>query len=253
VVHRGQEPQLALKFVTMMRACKLLSKGYKGFLCHVVKTEDTGPSLEHIPMVREFPDVFPDEIPGIPPLREVEFCIDLTPRATPISKAPYRMALTKLKELKAQLDELLEKGYIRPTTSPWGASVLFMRKKDGTLRLCIGYQELNRITVKNRYPLPRIDDLFDQLWGAGTFSKIDLRSRYHQLRITDKDIPRTAFRTRYRHYEFMVMPFGLTNAPVAFMGLMNRVFKPYLDQFVMVFIDNDLIYSRIPEEHTHHL
>jgi len=154
---------MGIKLVSVMRAHKLLGKGCEWFLRHVVKTEDAGPSLDDIPLAREFPDVFSDEIPGMPPLREVEFCIDLTPGATPISKAPYRMAPAELKELKAQLEELLKKGYIRPNTSPWGAPVLFVKKKDGILRLCIDYQELNKITVKNRYPLPRIDDLFDRL------------------------------------------------------------------------------------------
>jgi len=163
------------------------------------------------------------------------------------------MAPTELKELKIQLDELLQKGFIRPSVSPWGAPVLFVKKKDGTLRLCIDYRELNKITIKNKYHLPRIDDLFDQLQGARVFSKIDLRSGYHQLRIKPKDIPKTAFRTRYGHYEFTVMPFGLTNTPAAFMDLMNRVFRPYLDKFVVVFIEDILIYSKDKEEHADHL
>jgi len=170
---------------------------------------------------------FPEELPGLPPPREIDFEIELVPGAQPISKTPYRMAPTELKELKTQLDELLQKGFIRPSVSPWGAPVLFVKEKDGTLRLCIDYQELNKITIKNKYPLPQIDDLFDQLQGAGVFSKIDLRSGYHQLRIKLEDIPKTAFRTRYGHYEFTVMPFGLANAPTAFMDLMNSVFKPY--------------------------
>ncbi|KAJ1684802.1 hypothetical protein LUZ63_016192 [Rhynchospora breviuscula] len=160
---------------------------------------------------------------------------------------------SELKELKTQLEELLEKGFIRPSTSPWGAPVLFVRKKDGTLRLCIDYRELNKVTVPNRYPLPRIDDLFDQLQGSQVYSKIDLRSGYHQLRIRPSDIPKTAFRTRYGHYEFLVMSFGLTNAPAYFMNLMNRVFEDYLDSFVVVFIDDILIYSKSAEEHEHHL
>ena len=171
----------------------------------------------------------------------------------PISIPPYRMAPLELLELKKQLQELLDKGYIRPSVSPWGAPVLFVKKKDGTLRLCIDYRKLNQITVKNKYPLPRIDDLFDQLQGAEVFSKIDLRSGYHQLKISEQDIPKTAFRTRYGHYEFLVMPFGLTNAPAAFMALMNRVFQPYLDQFVIVFIDDILVYSQNKEEHMNHL
>ena len=163
------------------------------------------------------------------------------------------MAPAELKELQIQLQELLDKGFIRPSYSPWGAPVLFVKKKDGTLRMCIDYRELNKLTIKNKYPLPRIDDLFDQLKGAANFSKIDLRSGYHQLRIKDNDVPKTAFRTRYGHYEFLVMPFGLTNAPAAFMDLMNRVFAQYLDKFIIVFIDDILVYSKTPEEHEEHL
>ena len=163
------------------------------------------------------------------------------------------MAPAELKELQTQLQELLDKGFIRPSYSPWGAPVLFVKKKDGSFRMCIDYRELNKVTVKNKYPLPRIDDLFDQLKGASIFSKIDLRSGYHQLKVKDSDIAKTAFRTRYGHYEFTVMPFGLTNAPAAFMDLMNRVFRKYLDKFVIVFIDDILIYSKSPEEHEEHL
>ena len=170
-----------------------------------------------------------------------------------MSRAPYRMAPTELKELKSQLQELLDKGFIRPSVSPWGAPVLFVKKKDGTLRMCIDYRQINKVTVKNKYPLPRIEDLFDQLKGAGVFSKIDRRSGYYQLRVKKEDVPKTAFRTRYGHYEFLVMPFGLTNAPTAFMDLMNRVFRPYVDQFVVVFIDEILVYSKDAQEHEHHL
>ncbi|GJS48305.1 putative reverse transcriptase domain-containing protein [Tanacetum coccineum] len=152
-----------------------------------------------------------------------------------------------------QLQELSDKGFIRPSSSPWGAPVLFVKKKDGSLRMCIDYRELNKLTVKNRYPLPRIDDLFDQLQGSSVYSKIDLRSGYHQLRVREEDISKTAFRTRYGHYEFQVMPFGLTNAPAVFMDLMNRVCKPYLDKFVIVFIDDILIYSKNKQEHEEHL
>ncbi|GJY08736.1 putative reverse transcriptase domain-containing protein [Tanacetum coccineum] len=143
-----------------------------------------------------------------------------------------------------QLKELSDKDFIRPSSSPWGAPVLFFKKKDGSFRMCIDYRELNKLTVKNRYPLPRIDDLFDQLQGSSVYSKIDLSLGYHQLRVREEDIPKTAFRTRYGHYEFQVMPFGLTNAPAVFMDLMNRVCKPYLDKFVIVFIDDILIYSK---------
>ena len=203
--------------------------------------------------MKEFLDVFTDKIFGMPPQREIDFTIDLVPGTGPISKAPYRMAPKEMEELKSQLEELLDKGYIRPSVSPWGAPVLFVRKKDGSLRLCIDYRELNKVTVKNKYPLPRIDDLFDQLRGAGIFSKIDLRSGYHQLRIAEGDIHKTAFRTRYGHYEFTVMPFGLTNAPAAFMCLMNQVFSAYLDKFVVVFIDDILVYSKNRDDHEKHL
>ncbi|GJT48034.1 putative reverse transcriptase domain-containing protein [Tanacetum coccineum] len=184
--------------------------------------------LKDVPIVRDFPDVFPEDLPGIPPARQVEFQIDLLPGAAPVARAPYRF-------------------------SPWGAPVLFVKKKDGSFRMCIDYRELNKLTVKNRYPLPRIDDLFDQLQGSSVYSKIDLRSGYHQLRVREEDIPKTAFRTRYGHYKFQVMPFGLTNAPAVFMDLMNRMCKPYLDKFVIVFIDDILIYSKNKEEHEEHL
>jgi hypothetical protein len=163
------------------------------------------------------------------------------------------MSVPELTELKMQLQELLEKKYIRPNVSTWGAPVLFVRKKDGTLRMCIDYRQLNKLTVKNKYPLPRIDELFDQVKGATIFSKIDLRSGYHQIQIKDEDIAKTTFRTRYGHYEFVVLPFGLTNAPATFMCLMNSVFHQYLDKFVLIFIDDILIYSRNRKEHEEHL
>ena len=151
------------------------------------------------------------------------------------------------------MEELLSKGFIQPSTSPWGAPVLFVKKKDGSLRLCIDYRQLNRATIRNQYSLPRIDELFDQLHGSRVYSKIDLRSGYHQLRVRENDVSKTAFRTRYGHYEFLVMPFGLTNAPSVFMDLMNRVFSPYLDKFVIVIIDDILVYSGSPKEHAEHL
>nr|CAE05068.2 OSJNBa0094P09.7 [Oryza sativa Japonica Group] len=209
--------------------------------------------LSEIPIVREFGDVFPEELPGMPPKREIEFRIDLAPGTTPLYKRPYRMAANELAEVKKQLEELKEKGYIRPSTSPWGAPVIFVEKKDKTKRMCVDYRALNEVTIKNKYPLPRIDDLFDQLKGATVFSKIDLRSGYHQLRIREEDIPKTAFTTRYGLYEFTVMSFGLTNAPAFFMNLMNKVFMEYLDKFVVVFIDDILIYSQSEEDHQHHL
>ncbi|GJR23997.1 putative reverse transcriptase domain-containing protein [Tanacetum coccineum] len=180
----------------------------------VIKSDDK--RLEDIPVVREFPEVFPEDLPGLPLIRQVEFQIDLIPGTTPVARAPYRLAPSEMQELSNQLQELSDRGFIRPSTSPWGAPVLFVKKKDGSFRMCIDYRELNKLTVKNRYPLPRIDDLFDQLQGSSVYSKIDLRSGYHQLRVRDEDIPKTAFRTRYEHYEFQVMPFGLTNAPAVF-------------------------------------
>ncbi|GJZ14749.1 putative reverse transcriptase domain-containing protein [Tanacetum coccineum] len=149
--------------------------------------------------------------------------------------------------------ELSDRGFIRPSSSPWGAPVLFVKKKDGSFWMCIDYRELNKLTVKNRYPLPRIDNLFDQLQGSSVYSKIDLRLGYYQLRVREEDIPKIAFRTRYSHYEFQVMPFGLINAPAVFMDLMNRVCKPYLDKFVIVFIDDILIYLKNKQEHEEHI
>ncbi|GJU42968.1 putative reverse transcriptase domain-containing protein [Tanacetum coccineum] len=209
--------------------------------------------LEDVLVIRDFPEVFLEELPGLPPPRQVEFRIDLVPGAAPVAHAPYRLAPYKIKELSIQLQELLEKGFIRLSSSPWGAPVLFVKKKAGSFRMCIDYRKLNKLTVKNRYSLPRIDDLFDQLQGSSVYSKIDPRSGYHQLRIKEEDIPITAFRTRYGHFEFQVMPFGLTNAPAVFMNLMNRVCKPYLDKFVIVFIDDILIYSKNDEEHEKYL
>ena len=210
-------------------------------------------SLEEVPVVNEYPDVFPGELPGMPPDRDVEFVIDLVPGTAPIAKRPYRMAATELAELKKQLEELQRIGFIRPSSSPWGAPVLFVKKKDGSMRLCVDYRALNEVTIKNKYPLPRIDDLFDQLKGARYFSKIDLRSGYFQLKIREGDIPKTAFVTRYGQFEFTVMSFGLTNAPAYFMNLMNKVFMDELDKFVVVFIDDILIYSKSIQEHEQHL
>ena len=214
-----------------------------GWLASLTLEDEVRPDLDLPRVVCEYEDVFPDELPGLPLQRVVDFGIKLHPDTSPISMTPHRMAPVELQELRVQLQELLDKGFIRPSTSPWGAPVLFAKKKDKTLRLCINYRQLNRVMIKNRYPLPRIDDLFDQLRGARVYSKIDLRTGYHQLRVREIDIPKTAFRTRYGHFEFTVMPFGLTNAPAAFMDLMHRVFQPYLDQFVVVFVDDILIYS----------
>ncbi|GJR00030.1 putative reverse transcriptase domain-containing protein [Tanacetum coccineum] len=246
-----------LNIISCTKAQEYLTKGCHVFLANITATKDEDKSkekrLEDVPVVQEFPEVFPEDLPGIPPTRQVEFRIDLVPGATPIARAPYRLAPSEMKELAEQLQELMDKGFIRLSSSPWGAPVLFVKKKDGSFRMCIDYRELNKLTVKNRYPLPRIDDLFDQLQGSSIYSKIDLRSGYHQLRVREEDIPKTAFRTRYGHYEFQVMSFGLTNAPAVFMDLMNRVCKPYLDKFVIVFIDDILIYSKSKKEHEEHL
>nr|GEW58553.1 putative reverse transcriptase domain-containing protein [Tanacetum cinerariifolium] len=324
--------------------------GFPIFLEHVTTKEVEDKSekkrFEDVPIVRNFLEVFPEELPGLPLTRPVEFQIDLVPGAALVARAPYRLAPSEMKELAEQLKELSDKGFIRPSSSPWGAPVLFVKKKDGSFWMCIDYRELNKLTVKNRYPLLRIDDLFDQLQGSSVYSKIDLRSGYHQLRVREEDIPKiafrtqreigygitnswdeivetlqrapvstntelggyeiyrdfrveesptgtghsptgtgdsfasigssvyskidlrsgyhqlrvreedilkTAFRTRYGHYKFQVMPFALTNAPAVFMDLMNRVCKPYLDKFVIVFIDDILIYSKDEKEHEEHL
>ena len=217
VISRGIRREIAPSLINAMTASKTLRKGCQGYLAFVVDRRQEGTRLEDIPIVKEFPDVFPDDISGLPPDREVEFTIDLIPGTEPISIPPYRMAPVEMRELKAQLEEFLSKGFIRPSISPWEAPVLFVKKKDGSLRLCIDYRQLNRATIRNQYLLPRIDELFDQLQGSRVYSKIDLRSGYHQLRVQESDVPMTAFRTRYGHYAFMVMPFGLTNAPAAFM------------------------------------
>nr|GFB28142.1 putative reverse transcriptase domain-containing protein [Tanacetum cinerariifolium] len=265
--NRGNATRLSI--ISCTKTEKYVKKGFPIFLAHITMKEVEDKSkekrLEDVPIVRDFPEVFPEDLPGLPPIQPVEFQIDLVPGAAP-------------------LKELSDKGFIRPSSSPWGAPVLFVKKKDGSFWMCIDYRELNKLTVKNRYPLPRIDDLFDQLQGSSVYSKIDLRSGYHQLRVREEDIlkttfrtryghykfqvipfgyhqlgvreedvPKTAFRTRYGHYEFQVMPFVLTNAPALFMDLMNRECKPYLDKFVIVFIDDILIYSKNKKEHEEHL
>ncbi|GJY69987.1 putative reverse transcriptase domain-containing protein [Tanacetum coccineum] len=194
-----------LNIISCTKTQKYIEKGCQVYLAQVTskKAEDKSEEkrLEDVPIVREFPEVFPEDLPGLPPTRQVEFQIDLVPGAAPVARAPYRLAPAEMQELSAQLQELSDKGFIRPSSSPWGAPVLFVKKKDGSFRMCIDYRELNKLTVKNRYPLPRIDDLFDQLQGSRVYSKIDLRSGYHQLRVREEDISKTAFRTRYGHYE----------------------------------------------------
>ncbi|GJR29022.1 putative reverse transcriptase domain-containing protein [Tanacetum coccineum] len=227
-----------LNIISCTKTQKYMEKGFPIFLAHVTAKEVEDKSekkrLEDVPIVRDFPEVFLEDLPGLPPTRQVEFQIDLVPGAAPIVRAPYRLAPSEIKELSEQLKELSDKGFIRPSSSPWEAPVLFVKKKDGSFRMCIDYRELNKLTVKNRYPLLRIDDLFDQLQGSSVFSKIDLRSGYYQLRVREEDIPKTAFRTRYGHYEFQVMPFGLTNAPAVFMDLMNRNKQEHKEHLKMI-------------------
>jgi hypothetical protein len=209
--------------------------------------------LKDIPVACEFPDVFPEGLPGMPPDRDVEFTIELQPGTAPISRRSYKMTPKELAELKIQLKEILNKGYIHQISSPWDCPALFVKKKDQSLRLVVNYRPLNAVTINNKYPLPRIDILFDQLAGVRVFSKVDLRSGYHQIKIHAEDVPKTAFSTRYGLYEYLVMSFRLTNAPAHFMYLMNSIFMPELDKFVVVFIDNILVYSKNEEEHEQHL
>ncbi|CAA0826072.1 Uncharacterized mitochondrial protein AtMg00860, partial [Striga hermonthica] len=239
---RCQEREVTLYPVSDQPIVKRLSKGScQGYLVSLVSDVVDERVPDRVFIVCEYLDVSPDDLPGGPPDRQVEFTIDQIPGAGPVSKAPYRMAPKELQELKAQIQELLKLGFICPSVLPWGAPVLFVKKKDGSMRICIDYREFNALTVKNKYSLPRIEDLFDQLRGASVFSKIDLRSGYHQLKIWESDISKTAFRTRYGHYEFV------------FMDLMNRVFHPFLDQFVIVFIDDILVYSRDIDQLKEHL
>ncbi|GKB86461.1 putative reverse transcriptase domain-containing protein [Tanacetum coccineum] len=221
LIVKSDKSMSRLKVISCIKARKYVEQGCHLFLAHVTESKLEEKRMEDVPLIRDFPEVFPEEFPGLPPLRQVEFRIDLVLGDAPVARAPYRLTPFEMRELSIQLEELLEKGFIRPSSSPWGAPVLFVKKKDGYFRMLL--------------------------------SKIDLRSGYHQLRIKEEDIPITAFRTRYGHFEFQVMPFGLTNAPAVFMDLMNRVCKPYLDKFVIVFIDDILVYSKDEEEHGKHL
>ncbi|GJV73388.1 putative reverse transcriptase domain-containing protein [Tanacetum coccineum] len=214
LIIQGDRSKTRLSLISCIKTERYVSRGCQVLVAQVMEKKSDNKRLEDIPVVREFPEVFPEDLHGLPPIRQVEFQIDLLPGAAPVARAPYRLAPSEMQELSDQLQELADRGFIRPSTSPWGVPVLFVKKKDGSFRMCIDYRELNKLSVKNRYPLPRIDDLFDQLQGSSVYSKIDLRSGYHQLRVRDEDIPKTAFRTRYEHYEFQVMPFGLTNATI---------------------------------------
>jgi hypothetical protein len=217
------------------------------------KKSVSGPTLDQVPVVCEYPDVFREELPGMPPNQDIEFIIELIPGTAPIAQRPYRMNPQELEELKKQLADMLSKGLIRSSASPWGSPVLFVDKRDGTIRFCVDYRKLNDVTIKNKYPLPKIEDLFDQLNGAKVFSKIDLRTGYHQLKVHESDIPKTTFTTCCSLFEYTLMSFGLTNAPAYFMNLMNKVFMKFLNKFVVVFIDDILVYTKTEEEHTEHL
>jgi hypothetical protein len=218
----------------------------------VLNHHDVASTLD-IRTVSEFLDVFLEELSGMPPDHEIEFVIELVPGTAPIYKRPYRMATNQLVELKEHLQELLDKGCVHPSASPWGAPVIFVPKKNGTQWMCVDYQSLNEVTIKNKYPLPRIDDWFGQLKRVCVFSKIDLRSGYHLLKIRASDKPKTAFSTQYGLYEYTVISFGYINALTYFIYLMNKVFMEYLDKFVVVFIDDILIFSKNEDEHDEHL
>ncbi|XP_070003187.1 uncharacterized protein [Nicotiana sylvestris] len=223
---KGATVDTSSRVISFLKAQQMVEKGCLAYLAYVWDTTAESPMINSVLVVWEFVDIFPFDLPGMTPDRDIDFCIDLASGTQPISIPLYRMAPKDLKELKEQLKELLAKGFVRPSVLPWGAPVLFMKKKDGTMRMCIDYRQLNKATIKNKYLLPHINDLFDQLQGARVFSKIDLRSGYHQLKIRDSDVPKRSFQTRYGHYEFLVMSFGLTNSLETFMNLMNRVFRP---------------------------
>ena len=224
-----------------------------GWLASLTLEDEVRQDVSLPQVVCEYEYIFLDELPGLPPYRDVDFAIELHLGTSPISMTLHRMGPVESQELKVQVQEFWDKGFIKLSTSPLGAPVLFSKKRDKTLWLFIDYRQLNRDTIKNRYPLSRIDDFFDQLRGARVYSKIDLCTGYHQLRVRKADIPKMSFRMQYGHFEFTVMLFKLTNAPVAFMDLMHRVFQPYLDRFVVVFVIDILIYSKCKEDHEGHL
>ncbi|MCO5564301.1 hypothetical protein L7F22_017961 [Adiantum nelumboides] len=251
---RGNTP------LRIVKAKQLMKRLWKGLSIYVLKlnkpkkeSKDKETKEREPEWLSEFSDVFLEELTGLPLTRELVHDITLVLEAHPIAKSPYKTSLSEALELKNQLTQLLEQGFIRPSVSPWGAPILFQKNKDRTFRLCIDYRGLNECTVKNKYPLPRIDKLFDRLSGAQYYSKIDLRSRFYQVQIQAEDIPKIAFNTRFGHYEFVVMPFGLTNAPATFNQLMTDLFREGLDNFVLVLFDNILVYSKTKEEHEQHL
>jgi len=225
------------------------------YLCSL--KEETSPE-EEIPeeikaVLEDYPDVLSGLPSGLPPKRAVDHSIDVEPGQSVPLRGIYPLSSIELEELHKQIDELIQKGFIRPSVSPYGGPILFVKKKSGELRMCVDYRMLNKITIKNKYPLPRIDEMLDRLNGAKYFTKIDLASGYHQIRIKEEDISKTAFRTRYGHYEYTVMPFGLCNAPATFQRLMNDIFRPYLDDFVVIYLDDILIFSKNLKEHKQHV
>ncbi|CAN6455079.1 unnamed protein product [Victoria cruziana] len=254
VARRDKGKALMLSAIQLKKGLK---RGDDTFLVAIRKVQGDAPGVVPealAPVLKDFAAMMPAELPRrLPPRREVDHAIELVPSAKPPAMAPYRMAPAELRELRRQLDEMLEGGIIRPSKAPYGAPVLFQLKQDGTKRLCVDYRALNKVTVKNKYPLPLIADLFDQLGGAQVFSKLDLRSGYWQVRIVEGDEPKTTCVTRYGAYEFLVMPFGLTNAPATFSTLMNKIFYPFLDKFVVVYLDDIVVYSSSMEEHVEHL
>ncbi|CAI7814425.1 unnamed protein product, partial [Closterium sp. NIES-54] len=244
---------------TLARFEQTVNESNTGYLALVMAAaEEEKPSSELLAAVKEvleqYKDIMPDDLPaGVPPARTHEHEIVEEPGAKPVSRAPYRLSPTKLTDMKIQIEYLLDRQLVRPSTSPYGAPVLFTPKPDGSLRMCIDYRALNKQTVKNKYPIPRIDDLLDQLRGATVFSKLDLRSGYWQIKMADNLIHKTAFRTRYGSYEYLVMPFGLCNAPATFQAEMNHIPRPLLDECVVVYLDDILIYSKNMKEHVEHL
>ncbi|CAI7814886.1 unnamed protein product [Closterium sp. NIES-54] len=244
---------------TLARFEKTVNESNTGYLALVMAAaEEEKPSSELLAAVKEvleqYKDIMPDDLPaGVPPARTHEHEIVEEPGAKPVSRVPYRLSPTELTDMKKQIEYLLVRQLIRPSTSPYGAPVLFTPKPDGSLRMCIDYRSLNKQTVKNKYPIPRIDDLLDQLRGATVFSKLDLRSGYWQIKMADNSIHKTAFRTRYGSYEYLVMPFGLCNAPATFQAEMNHILRPLLDECVVVYLDDILIYSKNMKEHVEHL
>jgi len=249
-----------IEMISAMQLKKLIKKEKEVYLCNIMEIKDDGDKKERTKetqvkaLLDKYKDVFPEELPnGLPPKRDCDHVIELIEGSKPTCKPVYRLSLAEQDEVRKQVMELIEKGFVRPSSSPFGAPVLFVKKKDNTLRMCVDYRALNKITKKNGYPIPRVDDLIDRLKGAKVFSKIDLRSGYHQLRVREEDVEKTAFRTNDGHYEFTVMPFGLTNAPASFMYLMNNILKTLINKCVVVFFDDVLVYSKNEEEHLKHL